>query len=252
MGKVRQVEDPADAARQAKNGPMPVRATDALSGERAVLVDDLHGTVTVGGVDDAGVPRVSVTPLRAPDGGGRPQSNVPTVGDHIRRQTEAHQELMAEAAAQVVPAVEYRKPMLSCTRFVTRDAYGGLVGTPCWCEREKCVSFADGACAEGKLQVVQNLVRRVQPETMAEYEKLLLEEGAAPAGDTAARIQARAGEIASRAAAERRAEQAEQLQRDEEILELRRQERLRPRFSFATPEDINARRRAAHDAARMR
>jgi hypothetical protein len=251
MSKGKMVEDPGDEARLRKMGPQPPTADSPLSGEKETAIDEVHHVTVERDTNDVGVPRVNVTPLRASDGPGQAKSHTPTPMDYIRRQAEAHEERMAKATAEVVPGVEYRKAQPTCAKFVSRNGRGEWVGAVCWCQKD-CVSLVDGACGEGHRQLVQMFVRRVQPATMAEYEKMVSEEGASQAADTGARVAAAAAEIANKAVAEKKAAEAEQLERDRQIMEARQEERLRPKIEAMSTETAAARRQAEWNSARMR
>lgn len=101
-----------------------------------------------------------------------------------------------------------------------------------------------------KMGEVQVLVRVVQPATMAEYERLVAEEGASAGADTDARVRTRADQLGAEIEAKRKAEAAEIAARDAEILRLREEERRRPHLKFvpAGKDLAAARNKARRDA----
>lgn len=251
MAKVKTVPDPGDAGREKVNGPQPPSSDDALSGEREVRVDELHGTYTDASRTDEGVQRIAVMPLPKGVIMGAPRvAGVPTVGEAIQSEAEKHWALIEEARAQVVPAVETWATCPTCSMFTFRGGHGELLGQSVWCRGDLCPAYkGPGCCTMAKLGSIELLVSRTQPATPEELEELLKAPGARLGADTEARVQAKAGELASERAAVKRAGQRAVQDRDQQILDARRQERREPVIAFVRPGmDI----RAAQEAVRRK
>lgn len=246
MSKQKLVEDPGDRVQ----GKMPLTADDALSTEKPVLLDELHGTVTSGNVTDAGVARIFVAPLKLPIASG---PSIPLSGpgrtarspmDYVREQNERYAEAHDRALAECPP------PLIDYVTVAGCSAFGSGV-----CVKGSCPAYAQAgdSCRAKKMLPPLELEVGRKWLTRAEFDAL-------PPGtrvgwgdrEHEAKLKELMSSYGAAAAAEKKVAEAEQRERDQEILELRQQERTRPRIEAGGPEAARQRNKATYDAARMR
>jgi len=217
-------------------------ADSPLSNDKEQLVDESRQVVTDFGINEGlGVGRITLRPLE-----GHTRTEAGKVGpgkgmsEHLRERNADRAALLEEARARIIPTVHWYAPKMACTFFSRRGPNGEPIDRPAWCDGEKCPSWSNGKCTNQCMTEQPMLVRVVQPKSMAEYEKLVMEPGASAGANTAARIEAEANRLGEERASKARAERREAEARDREILELRRS-RARGAVRFMPPgSDIKA------------